>query len=237
MSGLGYFAFPPPGAERLNKPHSDEVDASDSPQQPQQTPQDAAAEAQRRAEAQAREEQRKLDAADFQRRVEMDRELALQGEMEYVRMGFSIRDRYGRVDRARTDVIRAEIRRRDEQARLIKQWESYGSRWQALLASDYPISFADIPWPMSTPPSSVHDLSSEAVVQFFLDSLRIPNNAASETNRFRRAVLRWHPDKMGPILARTVDADYDSVREGVNVVFRALHAHLNRGKDNEPPSA
>ncbi|KAI0372052.1 hypothetical protein BV20DRAFT_940811 [Pilatotrama ljubarskyi] len=167
----------------------------------------------------------------------MDRELALQGEMEYVRMGFSIRNRYGRVDRARTDFIRAEIRRRDQQARLIKQWESYGSRWQALLATDDPITFADVPWPVPVPPSSVEELTPGAVVQFFLDSLRITTDAASESSRFRSALLRWHPDKMSTILARTVDSDLDAVREGVNLVFRALHAHLNRVKDNEAPSS
>ncbi|KAI0777779.1 hypothetical protein BD413DRAFT_602066 [Trametes elegans] len=162
----------------------------------------------------------------------MEQEQALQGEMEYVRMGFSIRDRYGRVDKTRTDFVRAEIRRRDELARLIKQWEAYEARWRAILSSDGPLAFVDIPWPAFNPPSSVTELHPETVVRFFLESLQLPGNNVSEADRLRAALLRWHPDKMSGIFARVMDSDVQNVREGVNLVFRALHGRLHHVKDN-----
>ncbi|EIW55619.1 uncharacterized protein TRAVEDRAFT_130154 [Trametes versicolor FP-101664 SS1] len=161
--------------------------------------------------------------------------MALQGELEYVRMGLSVRDRHGRVDKARTEYLRAEARRRDALARVIKQWETYKTRWTALLASDTPLGFADIPWPVPQQPSSTHDLQPEAIVQFFTESLQATGTATTESDRLRSALLRWHPDKMSTVLARTVVADAGSVSEGVNVVFRALHARIHHVKDTAPP--
>ncbi|KAI0659250.1 hypothetical protein C8Q70DRAFT_888375, partial [Cubamyces menziesii] len=153
--------------------------------------------------------------------------LALESEIEYVRMGLSIRDRFGRVDKARMERVRAEILLRDTSAKLVKQWETYETRWRNLLASSTPVTFVDIPWPLSNLPSSVDDLCPEAIIQFFLNSLQLPGNTSTEPDRLRSALLRWHPDKMAAVLSRTVDVELDSVREGVNIVFRALHARLN----------
>lgn len=168
-----------------------------------------------------------------QRRIEAQAEMALQGELEYVRMGLSMRDRYGRVDKARTEYLRVELRRRDALARVIKQWETYKTRWTALLlASDAPVAFADIPWPVPQQPTSVQDLQPEAIVQFFTESLQATGIATTESDRLRSALLRWHPDKMSAVLTRTVATDADSVSEGVNIVFRALHARIHHVKDN-----
>ncbi|KAI0336851.1 hypothetical protein GY45DRAFT_1341842 [Cubamyces sp. BRFM 1775] len=147
--------------------------------------------------------------------------------MEYVRMGFSIRDRFGRIDKARTEHVRAELNKRDAQAELIKQWETYETRWRSLLTSDTPVTFAQIPWPLPNLPSSIDDITPEAIIRFFLDSLKVPGNTASESDRLRSALLRWHPDKMSAVLSRTMDTELQPVREGVNIVFRALHARVN----------
>ncbi|KAI0674407.1 hypothetical protein C8Q78DRAFT_966705 [Trametes maxima] len=184
-----------------------------------------------------RNERRRLQEERRQRRAEVERELMLQGEMEYVRIGLSIRDRFGRVDETRTEFVRAEIRKRDALAKAIKQWESYQSRWRGLLNSDRPVAFADIPWPVSDSPSSVDELNPDSVVQFFVDSLLVPGNRASETDRLRSALLRWHPDKMTSVFSRTVDSDLDTVQDGVNIVFRALHARIHRVKVSQDMDA
>lgn len=171
-----------------------------------------------------------------QQRVEAQAEMALQGELDCVRMGLSVRDRYGRVDKARTEYLRAEARRRDALARVVKQWEMYKTRWTTLIASDTAIAFADIPWPVPQQPSSVQDLQPEAIVQFFTESLQATGIATTESDRLRSALLRWHPDKMSAVLARTVATDVDSVGEGVNIVFRALHARIHHVKDTAPAS-
>ncbi|KAI0827029.1 hypothetical protein BC628DRAFT_1409853 [Trametes gibbosa] len=156
--------------------------------------------------------------------------------MGYVRMGLSIRDRHGRIDKERTELVRAEIRRRDEQARLRRRWEAYETRWKVLCAGDAPVAFGDIAWPIHNAPSSVQDLYPEPIVQFFQESLQVSGNVASETDILRSALLRWHPDKMSMVFSRTVSSDMDSVREGVNIVFRALHARIHCIKHEAIPS-
>ncbi|KAL1943908.1 hypothetical protein VTO73DRAFT_3726 [Trametes versicolor] len=229
MSGLGYFAFPPPSSVPLRSTATD----TQQPQNDVNHPPSPATEPS--PDAEQRAEQRRREGAQRQRRMEAQAEMALQGELEYVRMGLSVRDRYGRVDKERTECLRAEVRRRDALAMVIKQWETYKTRWTALLASDAPVAFADIPWPVSPQPSSVLGLKPEAIVQFFTESLQATGIATTESDRLRSALLRWHPDKMSAVLARTVAADAGSVSEGVNVVFRALHARIHHVKDTVPP--
>ncbi|KAJ8488009.1 hypothetical protein ONZ51_g3814 [Trametes cubensis] len=237
MMGLGYFAFPPPGSQSPNQvsdepsrdPHHDlrqhsgphDVDPAATCRTSESVEQEP-----RTAQRGHTGRQEPVDARKRQR-LEKERELALESEIEYVRMGLSIRDRFGRVDKARMERVRAEILLRDTSAKLVKQWETYETRWRNLLASSTPVTFVDIPWPLSNLPSSVDDLCPEAIIQFFLNSLQLPGNTSTEPDRLRSALLRWHPDKMAAVLSRTVDVELDSVREGVNIVFRALHARLN----------
>ncbi|KAI8986768.1 hypothetical protein BD414DRAFT_486983 [Trametes punicea] len=234
MSGLGYFAFPPPGTSQRNVHTNDASPTAQSQRDDvdvQETPgtRTADTEARHRTEEREPEGKHSLEDAKRQQRLESERALAMQSEMEYVRMGLSIRDKYGRIDKARTDYLRGEVRRRDALSKLIDQWNTYEARWRTLLATNGPVTFADIPWPTGITPSSVDELSPESIIQFFADSLSLPEleNALSEQDRLRAALLRWHPDKLSGILSRTVDSDLDSVREGVNVVFRTLHARMN----------
>ncbi|KAI0635271.1 hypothetical protein C8Q77DRAFT_1107071 [Trametes polyzona] len=231
MTGLGYFAFPPTGSAA-----DVQLCQEDQPQPPPRSSAslDSSADATkpRRIHPVVDEEERRRQESQRRRRIDAASELALQSEMAHVRMGLSIRDRYGRVDKARTEFVRGEIRRRDELARVIKQWETYETRWHMLLASEGPVAFTDIPWPSPTPPASVLDLHPDAVVQFFVESLQVPGNVATETERLRSALLRWHPDKMSVILSRVVESDLHSVREGINLVFRTLHERIHVVKDN-----
>ncbi|KAI0360575.1 hypothetical protein OH77DRAFT_698742 [Trametes cingulata] len=232
----GYFAFPPPGA-----PLSATGCGANAPPETQEnekqleTAEEAKAKAKRAAEERAREEERKAREATLRARTAADAELALQGEIEYVRMGFSIRDKYGRVDKERTAFIRAEMQRRDELANPAKQWEAYETRWRALLASREPVIFLDIPWPMAKLALSVEELDPDKIVDFFLHSLDIPGCTVSRYDRFRGAMLRWHPDKMSAVVARTVKFDLADVREGINIVFRALHEFVQEIRDQESP--
>ncbi|KAI9063535.1 hypothetical protein FKP32DRAFT_1592222 [Trametes sanguinea] len=233
--GLGYFAFPPAsGTQNDRDAHA--IPNSSHPFQRHDTSANesgsSGAKTQHARDQRANADARKPDTTPRPRQDPEEPAPISQSELEYVRMGFSIRDALGRVDKARTDLIRAELRKRDRLATLVEQWEAYETRWRALLASDRPIAFADVPWPVPTPPSSVDDIRPEAVAQFFVDSLKVPGNAATVSERLRGAILRWHPDKMSAIFSRTVESDLDSVREGVNVVFCALHAHAKGPRDD-----
>ncbi|KAI0372053.1 hypothetical protein BV20DRAFT_140198 [Pilatotrama ljubarskyi] len=194
MAGLGYFAFPPPGgpfnatARGVEQPSETREDEKQPG--PQRSTEEAAAEATRRAEERARKKERESLEAMLQAGLQLDQELALQGEIENVRMGFSIRDRFGRVDKERTEFIRAEMLKRDELAKPAKRWEAYEKRWRALLASKDPVIFQDIPWPTTQPPMSVGELDADDIVDFFLDLLEIPGCSVSEYARFRSAILR-----------------------------------------------
>ncbi|KAI0646401.1 hypothetical protein C8Q79DRAFT_667598 [Trametes meyenii] len=230
MSSLGYFAFPPPVDVGIPTSGGSNHVASYDRHPEVDVAARHATEARQRAQDHMRDEQRRAQEERRQRRAEVERELMLQGEMEYVRMGLSIRNRFGRVDKTRTDFVRAEIRKRDALTRITKQWESYERRWRGLMTSGQPITFATIPWPIPVSPSSVDDLDPDLVVQFFLESLQVPRNTASETDRLRSALLRWHPDKMSNVFSQTVDSELDSVRDGVNVIFRALHARIHHVK-------
>ncbi|OJT01713.1 hypothetical protein TRAPUB_7769 [Trametes pubescens] len=234
MSSLGYLAFPPlsslPSRSTVPEGLPSQHDGNHTPSAATETSRDA------EQRAHASEERRRREDVQRQRRVEAQMEMALQGELDYVRMGLSVRDRHGRIDKARTEYLRAEIRRRDTHARVIKQWDTYKTRWKVLLASNTPLAFADIPWPVAHQPSSALDLQPEAVVLFFTESLQATGIATTEADRLRSALLRWHPDKMSTVLARTVATDVDSVSEGVNIVFRALHARIHHVKDTAAAS-
>ena len=216
---VGYFAFPPPGFGP--KPP---VSTHSFTQEPQVT--STAAPSLPAQDDAAWEEWLRQAAEVRRRRLEQERAVALEGELYWVSMGGSIRDAYGRKDKARTEELRAEVRIRKEERQLLDRWDAYEMRWRTLLASAAPITFSDIPWPVDSqsPPSSVDALTADAVAEFLFAPLRVRANKISKKDRIRASLLRWHPDKLSAVVARTVAEDVDSVRAGINTVFRVLMA-------------
>ncbi|KAI0711146.1 hypothetical protein C8T65DRAFT_647660 [Cerioporus squamosus] len=212
---VGYFAFPPPGFNP-NPPFSTNALPQDS--------HDATAELPPINDDAAWEERQRHVAEERRKKREQERALALEGELYWVSMGGSIRDMYGRKDKARTEELRAEVRIRNEERKLLDYWDAYETRWRALLVSTTPIAFNDIPWPVDPPPSSVDALTPDAVAEFLFAPLRVRANAVSKKDRIRASLLRWHPDKLSAVVARTAEEDAESVRAGINAVFRVLMA-------------
>ncbi|KAI1798108.1 hypothetical protein LXA43DRAFT_978766 [Ganoderma leucocontextum] len=215
----GYFAFPPlgpstpPSAFRQTLADKD-INVSPpnvSPKQSQEHTRDAEQELDSEVQARAQ-------------RHELEREQIRLGEMEWIRSGGWLRDAFGRKDKARTVQLREEVRLFDEERKALEQWDAYEVRWRILLTTATPVAFTDIPWPVCPSPTSVEDLTSDAVTDFFLAPLRVRTNTLSRKGRIRSAILRWHPDKMSGVVARTVEQDLDTVRTGINSVFHILRS-------------
>ncbi|OBZ78431.1 hypothetical protein A0H81_02395 [Grifola frondosa] len=222
----GYFAFPPTVTPKLDtRGHT----PSASPQLPGHTeshiPEELQAQdepSEHKSEEQAWEERRCRDAQVRAKRREMEQAEALLGEMDWIRLGGSLRDAYGRIDRVRTEQLRAEVRLQDEERRLMAQWDAYEERWRVSLVSTTPVAFKNLPWPLTAPPTSVDELTHDAIAEFLLAPLRVRKNTITKRERIRASLLRWHPDKTSWMFVRLVPDDFDVVREGIHAVFRCL---------------
>jgi hypothetical protein len=104
------------------------------------------------------------------------------------------------------------------------RWEAYEERWRGLLASNGPVTFNDVPWPLQSPPDDVQQLTQAAISDFLLASLRVRKNRVTQKERVCGSLLRWHPDKLASVLGRVVKSEVDTVHEGVGAVFMCLKA-------------
>lgn len=216
----GYFAFPP-GGVRLPLTPSQNITTTAA------TDDDNDNASLRATKEQAWKERCQRDAETRQGRLERERALALLGEMEWVRAGGTLRDVYGRRDVVRTDELRAEIQRQDEEKRVNEMWEVYETRWRDILNSDVAVGFQDIPWPLATTTTTTTTTTAEeitltAVKDFLFATLKVRSNSVSRRDRIRASILRWHPDKMAGLLVRVVPDDELAVINGINAVFRCL---------------
>ena len=123
----------------------------------------------------------------------------------------------------RTERIRQEIKLQMEEQLVMQQWEAYEDQWRALLSSNGPITFKDIPWPLEIGPTDVKQLTPANISKFLLASLRVRQNKVTQKERIRASLLRWHPDKLASVLRRVVEGDIEAVREGVGAVFMCLN--------------
>ncbi|EJD05620.1 uncharacterized protein FOMMEDRAFT_78190 [Fomitiporia mediterranea MF3/22] len=157
-------------------------------------------------------------------REEREREEALKGEKHWVRHGGILRDANGRRDYKRTDEIRKIVEREDKERRIIERWRAYENAWINILASaDKALSFGDIPWPLASPPKSPDDLRDPTkIADFLFESLTIESNKTTRKERLRTSLLRWHPDKLGGILARVPEGELDAVKDGIDAVVISL---------------
>jgi len=222
ISNGGYFAFPPPSPYgRIPFAGTSEAGSSRAP------PHHSGSASYRGIHA-TEEEAVKIDGeeqrqmTERQKRLEKEREVETHGEIEWVRSGGVLRDAQGRRDKVRTDSIRQEIRLQEREKLLTDRWEMYERRWCSLLASDDPVSFKNVPWPLQTCPSSVADLTFVAISDFLLEPLEVRTNTVTKRERIRTSLLRWHPDKMSSVLRRVAAEDVDIVREGIGAVCMCL---------------
>ncbi|GJE86626.1 hypothetical protein PsYK624_027060 [Phanerochaete sordida] len=150
--------------------------------------------------------------------------------MAWVRSGGVLRDARGRRDKGRTKWMQEEIRLQDEEKRIMDQWNAYETRWKALNASREPVTWADIPWPSTIPPTTYEDLTHEAVSEFLLATFKVRGFAGSRKERIRSSLLRWHPDKTSTLVSRVQEEEREGVQEGINAVFRSLKQLQDAGK-------
>lgn len=162
------------------------------------------------------------------------RNLAAQSETEWVRVGGTLRDTFGRRDTARTQRIRGEIRKSNALRRARARWETYEERWRALCvicaSTNAPVGsvrFCDVPWPVRESLMDVDGLTTRAVGEFLFESLDVEvdrdnRGRTARKERIRATLVRWHPDKIALLLSRIIPEDTEMVKEGVYRVFYAL---------------
>lgn len=229
VPGRGYFAFPPPCPEGSRPPRM--VDMNEEQlRQPHDSPA-VLTEAESLVDhSRITENEKEVFRRENERRkrLALEREAAMLGEIEWVRTGGVLRDARGRRDEVRMEIIRQEIRQQEREKSVLDRWEAYERKWHVLLATDGPVSFKDIPWPILTCPSSVGELTITAISDFLLEPLKVRVPKETERERIRNSLLRWHPDKLLSVLSRVVASDTEMVRDGVNVVSMVLKDMMDR---------
>ncbi|EIN09079.1 hypothetical protein PUNSTDRAFT_143694 [Punctularia strigosozonata HHB-11173 SS5] len=245
----GYFAFASPQpSQSLSQP------SLLAPPDPE--PENYAKLRERRSRERAERAQQHEEAR--RARIALENAIAAENEREWVRSGGVLRDAQGRRDYARTERIRAELKKEAEEKELLLRWERYESKWKELLAGGGSVRFSDIPWPvpaaheeLATPkgPSRAtsavntnlairQQLSDPQVIKDFLFSpLSVRENLLgagkrmTKRDRIRREMLHWHPDKLGSIMSRVAEEDEVDVREGIAAVFMQLKSLQDEEKD------
>ncbi|KAL0579710.1 hypothetical protein V5O48_002274 [Marasmius crinis-equi] len=187
------------------------------------------------------------DSASPERAARISKETAeaRRGEEEWVRNGGILRDANGNRDFKRTEELREELRLREVEKGLVERWAKYEARWKELMrkvnlaSNDGPITFDDIPWPVSLHEDkekktgakgkqkerkiTIEDITTENIEEFILGSLRVRGSTVSRKERIRASLLRWHPDKLTGLLAKVSEDDREMVEDGIGIVVRVLH--------------
>ncbi|KIM75092.1 hypothetical protein PILCRDRAFT_827664 [Piloderma croceum F 1598] len=117
-------------------------------------------------------------------------------------------------ERARADVGTSDV------------WRTYEARWASIAASSEPLTFRTIPWPLTSSPSNAAGILPAGIISFLLSPLHSKNQTRKE--RIRSALLRWHPDRFRKFVDRVVEAERESVQEGVGIVARCLNELMER---------
>ncbi|KAH9034833.1 hypothetical protein EDB85DRAFT_961351 [Lactarius pseudohatsudake] len=115
-----------------------------------------------------------------------------------------------------------------ERRRQAEAWKAYERQWAAIAIGkdDSPLTFRSVPWPMSLPPRSAREVTSEAVAKFILSHAH--SEGVSRKDRIKSALRRWHPDRFGRILNRVDVKDRAAVERAVGTVARCLNDLLAR---------
>ncbi|CAE6417471.1 unnamed protein product [Rhizoctonia solani] len=124
-----------------------------------------------------------------------------------------------------------EERRKNEEQVVIAAWQRYERGWQDLIngvnAEGRPLTFYDIPWPVSMPARSFEELQSAAIEKFLLS----PCHSTTKTRkmRLRAALMQWHPDKFAQrFVDRIEESHQTAILAAVNSVARTITELMNK---------
>jgi hypothetical protein len=158
----------------------------------------------------------------------------IQLQQEFDRMEARWRERINREERrkrqehewaeeqrARAEREKQLERRREEEAR-----EPYERRWAAIQSDGSPLKFKSIPWPTTSPPRDVGEITPAAIAKFILSPAH--SRGVSRKEAIKGALRRWHPDRFGRILKRVDERDKRAVERGAGIVARCLNDLLAR---------
>lgn len=183
-------------------------------------------------EAAKRDERRKRDVEAAHRLMEQEYQRKLAEDVaaahERAARHRQVEDaaRRKEEERQRRDMERT----RHEEAqrhRTIEAWEQFEQGWRSLCsgANAQDLTFASIPWPMESQPTSALDINGDAIRKFLLSPLHSANKPAKQ--RLREQLLRYHPDRFeSRILRRVSESDRASVKQAVNTVAQCLNDAL-----------
>ena len=160
--------------------------------------------------------------------------IQLQEEFDKMEARWRKEERNGREEerrqRRRQEYHRAGEQREKEaeRRRQAEAWKAYESQWAVIAIGndDSPLKFRSVPWPMTLPPKSAREVTSEAVAKFILSHAH--SEGLSRKDRVKNALRRWHPDRFGRILNRVDVKDKAAVERGVGTVVRCLNDLLAR---------
>ena len=159
--------------------------------------------------------------------------IQLQEEFNKMEARWKKEERSGRDEerrqRRRQEYHRSE-EREAERRRQAEAWKTYENQWAAIAIGndDSPLKFRSVPWPVTLPPRSAGEVTSEAVAKFILSHAH--SEGVSRKDRIKNALRRWHPDRFGRILNRVDVKDRGAVESGVGMVVRCLNDLLAREK-------
>ncbi|CAE6466137.1 unnamed protein product [Rhizoctonia solani] len=129
----------------------------------------------------------------------------------------------------------AEERKKNEEQVVIAAWARYERGWQDLIngvnAEGRPLTFYEIPWPVSMPARSFEELQSSAIEKFLLSPCHSPTK--TRKMRLRAALMQWHPDKFAQrFVDRIEESHRTAILAAVNSVARTITELMN--KEGEP---
>jgi hypothetical protein len=156
----------------------------------------------------------------------------IQLQEEFDRMEARWRERVNREERRRRQEhqwaeeqkARAEKEKGLERRRQEEAWETYEHRWAAIQSNGSPLKFKSIPWPTTSPPRDVREITPAAIAKFILSPAH--SRGISRKERIKGALRRWHPDRFGRILNRVDVKEKGAVERGVGIVARCLNELL-----------
>ncbi len=127
-----------------------------------------------------------------------------------------------RVLKAEEDSRRRRREEREHKRRMDAR-DNYDRRWAELLNSkSVDLGFADVPWPVGGE-MEISQVTAEAITAFLFPSGSDVGRGGMRKEALREVMLRFHPDKFeGRVIPRIRSEDRDAVREGANVVARAV---------------
>lgn len=137
-------------------------------------------------------------------------------------------------ERIRT-LMELRERERKERANAEKSvalaWKDYETRWANLAGSSEPLSFSDIPWPLSAAPAGVDQITPAGISSFLLSPLH--SQGQTRKDRIRSAQLRWHPDRFQRLMKRVNEGEKGSIEEGAGIIARCLNDLMSREKGHQ----